>query len=253
MSVSFGAAGTVVTQTNSLAVPYPSGITADQKLLMVIGSKPTSANGASWSPPSGWTLVAQHLNQGGYGTTLGADTGNTSIFIFEKTTVTGSESGSVITFSASSDSCWGVMLRFPKTLDSWDLATAVGSDSSAGNVSITFGSDPGVKAGDYVLVCFCDPTNANPNANLSAETLTQTGITFGTLVEIAEPCTSSGNNSAGVIVGRPVSSGVSSAAPVFGATAATGTNARGPAIFVRLRDVADLNPANFLPFFALPC
>ena len=81
------------------------------------------------------------------------------------------------------------------------------------------------------------PTDVTTPAQFSSESFTQTGVTFGTVTEINEPDTTTGNDLGGVTVRSSVSSGTGSAAPTMIATAAgTVTNVRGPGLFVRIRE-----------------
>jgi len=77
----------------NVAVPYPTGLTATTQIFMFVGQKPSRTDRNTVNTPAGWTLVDNIDRVGGYGTTLGADTGNTSLYLFRKTTVTGTETG----------------------------------------------------------------------------------------------------------------------------------------------------------------
>lgn len=223
----------------SVAPSYPSGITAGQKLLLVIGMKPSTANSGSVTTPSGWTAEGSITGAGGYGTTLGADTGNTNLFVFSKD-ANGTESGTLSVTVANNNVCWGKIARVPVgSKPGFSIAMTTGSDTTAGNVSITGAANPGVTAGDRVVCAMCIPTDVTTPAQFSAHAITQTGITFGTVSEIEEQDSATGNDIGGFITETPVNSGTASAAPTFTATAGgTTTNVRGPGVFIRIRDVA---------------
>lgn len=248
-SVSFGAIGTIAYSASggaSVAPGYPASIEANDKLILLIGMKPSTANSGSVTTPGGWTAEGSITGAGGYGTTLGADTGNTNLFVFSKTAA-GTESGTLSVTVSTNNVCWGAIIRCDGNLGAdatWSVAMTTGSDTSSGNVSIAMGADPGVTAGDLVIGAMCIPTDVSTPSQFSAEAFSQTGVTFGTVTERAEPDSNVGNDIGGFICTAPVSSGTSSAAPTMTATAGgTTTNVRGPGVFVRVRTSAPTEAA----------
>lgn len=220
----------------TVAANYPASLAAGDLILLIVGQKPATANGGGVTTPTGFTLISSLSGAGGYGATLGADTGNTNLFVYGKAS-TGSETGTLTVNLTNNNVAWATMLRLSGS-GYWKIDGATGSDTSAGNVSITFGSDPGVTAGDYVIGAMCIPTDVTTPAQFSAEALSQTGITFGAVSEIYEPDSGNGNDIGGLLCRAAVSSGTSSAAPTMTATAGgTTTNVRGPGIFVRIREL----------------
>lgn len=241
MSITWQSAGAVAYSASSGAgsvVPaYPSSIAAGDLLILIVGMKPSAANSGSVTTPSGWTALTPITGAGGYSTTLGADTGNTNLFGFWKI-ADGTESGTLSVSLSTSDVSWATIHRLSNTTGKWSVASATGSDTSAGNVSIGFGSDPGVQVGDYIVAAMCIPTDVTTPSQFSSEALSQTGITFGTVTEVTEPDSGTGNDIGGFIVRAAVSAGKSSAAPTLTATAGgTTTNVRGPGIFIRAREL----------------
>lgn len=236
-----------------LGMPYPSGIQAGDLLLTVTGQKPTIANGGTATTPADWELIGELTGAGGYGATLGADTGNTNLRVYKKV-ATGSESGNLNISLSDSSVAWGQVYRLSSVVaDEWDVAVVTGEDTSAGSWSSTFGSDPGIEAEDYIIGALCIPTDVTTPNQFSAQAFTATGVTFGTVREVGELDTASGNDLGGMICRARVLSGTSSAAPVMTATAGgTTTNVRGPAAFVRVRRVTSGGPpevGSFMPFF----
>ncbi len=67
----------------SLALPWPTAgsVAGNVRNLVVVALKPGAANTGSVSTPAGWTLVDNFIG-GGYGATLGTDTGNVHIYVF---------------------------------------------------------------------------------------------------------------------------------------------------------------------------
>lgn len=232
---SAGAVGLNTAGTGTYTTAYPASIGSTDYLVLIAGIKPSSPDtGGTISTPAGFTLVTSLLYGGGYGASGGANIGDTSIYGFVKAAA-GTESGNLTITNASADQAWGQILRLSHNGTGWAAATgATGSDTTSGNVSITFGSDPGIAGGDYVVAAFCAASNL---ATYSAHALSATGVTFGTVTEISEPASASGNHIGGFIARAPVSSGPSSAAPVLTATTGgTTTNARGPGIIIRIRE-----------------
>src|SRR6478736_4721977 len=210
-------------------------IQAGDEIILIVAQKPSTANSGTVTTPTGYTLIDSLTGAGGYSTTLGSGTGNTNTFVYRKTTpATGSESGTLSVTVGTNNVCSAtfVLLR-PIAGSTISYASATGSDTTSGNVSITAGSDPGEVAGDVVLLAFNGASNA---ATYSAEAVTTTGITYSSVTELAEPTTATGNQIAGFIASAKALSGTSSAAPVFTATTGgTTTNARGPGVVLRMR------------------
>ncbi len=230
---------------NSLSVNYPVGCAESDKLILVIGMKPSTANSGSVTTPAGWTPVCSLVGVGGYGTTLGADTGNTNLFVFERTVSAGGLSGSLSVSVAGNNVSWGMICRITKTRSGWEVAGTTGQDTSAGNVSIAFGSDPGVASGDLIIGAMCIPTDVSTPSQFSAEAFSQTGVTFGTVAEVEEPDSQTGNDIGGFVCYAMVSSGTSSGPPTLAATAGgTTTNVRGPGVFIRVRETTTIHTAS---------
>lgn len=234
---------TATTTTTTLALTYPAGILADDKIIVGVGVKPDTA---TVSTPAGYTAPANGEAAGGGGTT-GIDTGPTRMAVFEKT-ADGTETGTLnITLANTPNVAWGMILVFRKADAgaTWDLAAANGVDSTTGTpFTAAMGTDPGLDADDHVAIFGCIPTDVTTPAQFSSETLTATGIT-STVTELGEPDSSSGNDIGGVVCRATINSGPSSSVPTFSATAGgTTTNVRGPIVILRLRSVA---PAAAVP------
>jgi hypothetical protein len=239
MALGTPVAGTIVYSTVTGSPAYPAGIQSSDVLVLVIGQKPSVANTGTVTTPAGWTLIDEKLAAGGYGTTLGADTGNTNLRIYTKNTVTGSESGTFNVSVANNNVNWMVVIRIPTGGGTISVATSDGSDSSAGNVSVACAADPGFIAVDLALWMWCQPTDVSTPAQFSAHAITATGATFGTATVLAEADSLSGNDIGGFLAWAMCSAGPSSAAPAFTATAGgTTTNVRGPGIVLRIREAA---------------
>jgi hypothetical protein len=218
---------------------YPSGIVSTDVLLLIVGQKPSTANGGTVTTPSGWTLRDELTGAGGYGSTLGADTGNTNLRFYTKDVVTGSESGSLSVTVGTNNVNWMVIIRIPTGGGTTSFGASDGSDTSAGNVSVACAADPGFTANDMAIWALCIPTDVTTPTQFSAHAITATGTTFGSATEIAEADTTTGNDLGGLIAWAMVTAGTSSGAPTFTATAGgTNTNVRGPGVVLRIREAA---------------
>jgi hypothetical protein len=245
-ALSFGAAGTLAYSgaggaAGSVAPTYPTGITTNSALILVVGQKPSSANGGTVTTPSGWTLQgsltgANDGDTGGYTTTLGADTGNVNVYVYTKDVVSGTESGTLSVTLGTNDVSWANIYRIQAS----DLATlsyqcGTGKDTTGGSVSIATGNMD-VAAGDHILAGMVIPTDVTTPAQFSAEALAQTGTTFGTINELEEPDSATGSDIGGFLIEAAVSSGSGSGAVTMTATAGgTTTNVRGPGFVLRVR------------------
>ena len=242
MTISLGATGTTPTGTGSgtgttsLSVTPPAHNLGDL-LLLYVHVKPETA---TITTPAGWTAVTNAEAAGGGGTT-GLDAGPTRAAWYwrngdQRTTAVS------VTFGGSPNCCQGQILALRSSIAdaSWSVAGANGVDSTTGTpFTAVMGSDPGITTADMVVVFGGIPTDVTTPAQFSAETLTATGLTSGSVTEIAEPETTRGNDLGGVLCRWTPTGGPSSGAATFSATAGgTTTNVRGPIILVRAREVA---------------
>lgn len=226
--------------TSPLSVAHKATVADREKCLLFIGQKPSTANSGSITTPGGFSLLGSLTGAGGYGATLGADTGNTNIYVYERD-CDGTEGGTSISLAhGTTNVLWTRMVYATSSTGFWASSTAAtGSDTTAGSVSITAASDPGFQSGDLAIWAMCIPTDVTTPSQFSAHAITATGATFGSATEIGEADSTTGNDIGGYLAYASVTSGTSSAAPTFTATAGgTTTNVRGPGIVVRLRAAA---------------
>lgn len=228
----------------SVAPAYPTGLVADDVIVMFVGQKPTTANGGTVTTPTGWTLQDSLTAAGGYGTTTGADVGNTNLFVYTKNTVTGSETGTLSVTVGDNNVCWAFMIRVPVGNGTVSYGSADGqrttTPTSPMSIALTNGtSATNFQAGDLALWAMCIPTDVTTPSQFSAESITATGATFGTAVEFNEPDSTTGNDIGGYSAYASVTSGSSTTAPTVTATlAGTLTNVRGPVVLLRVRETA---------------
>jgi hypothetical protein len=249
VGVIFFAAGvTVFSAANGTAVapgwPSTGDGLGDYYDVVGVGMKPGVANGGSITAPSSpWASLAALTGAGGYSTTLGADTGNCNLWVYGRVSdgTTTSTLSITVAEGGANGVAWAKIMRFKKPPGTtWSAAGVTGSDTTAGSVSVTFGSNPTIVAGDMTVVMMCIPTDVNTaGSRWSAEAVTATGCTFATATENEEFASATGNDIGGVACYAQCLTGPASAAPVFTATAGTtSTNYRGPAALIRLNAVA---------------
>lgn len=226
----------------SVAPAYPTGVLATDKLVLFVGQKPSTANGGTVTTPTGWTLRDSLTAAGGYGTTLGADTGNTNLFAYTKDTVTGGETGTLSVTLGTNGVSWAFIVRIPTGGGVVSFGSADGqrttTPTSPMSIALTNGASPtAFQTGDLALWAMCIPTDVTTPSQFSAESITATGATFNTAVELNEPDSTTGNDIGGYSAWATVASGTSSTAPTVTATlAGTLTNVRGPVVLLRLRE-----------------
>jgi hypothetical protein len=237
--MSFGTplVGTVYQGAGPATPSYPAGLAASNAIFCVVLGKPITANQATApTMPAGWTLAQDNTDKGGSGATVGVDNGNLSVWVYRKDTVTGSETGT-ISITAGFVGAWiAAIIAVPSTGGVASVATAVAEDTTNGDLSLVFGSDPGVVAGDLAVTIFA----ANSDGpTFSAWAYSQTGISaWGTIGSLVDQGTTAANDARLVVVSSLATSGTSSSAPTVTATVGGVTVARGPGIFLRLREAS---------------
>lgn len=225
---------------------YPSGILATDIVLLFVGQKPSTANGGTVTTPSGWTLREELTGAGGYGATLGADTGNTNLRIYSWDTPVAGQSGNLAVTLGVNNISWAFMVRVPTGGGTVSYGSADGSRTTAPTVNVAFGvaltngaSATAFETGDTAIWAMCIPTDVTTPGQFSVQSITATGATFGTATELNEPDSGTGNDIGGYSAWAAVTAGSSTTAPTVTVTATgTVTNVRGPIGLVRLREAA---------------
>lgn len=214
----------------NLSIPYPASIAAGNRLVMFVVTKPYNAVIAT---PAGWNLLATRTN----GTTAaGTDIGSVQISAYDHV-CTGSETGSLVVLITSGDSCWGSMFRVTTSTDIQSAATT-GLDTVANtSMSIAFDTNPGLLAGDVVLMALGWSTDAA--CTVSASAITAAGSTFSGIVAAGDqnPRVTTGLDSGGNVNHAAVTAGPASGVPTWTATLSTGTNRLAAGALVRLREL----------------
>jgi hypothetical protein len=237
-----GAAAYSAASGTTVAPAYPSGILATDAILLFVGQKPSTANGGTVTTPTGWTLREEITGAGGYGATLGADTGNTNLRVYSQNSPVGGQTGTLSVTLADNNVSWAFIVRVPTSGGTLSYGSADGqrttTPTSPMSIALTNGaSATAFKTGDIAVWAMCIPTDVTTPSQFSSQSITATGATFATAVEINEPDSTTGNDIGGYSAYALVSSGTSSTAPTVAVSlAGTLTNVRGGVGLVRIRE-----------------
>lgn len=231
MSVTFVSGGASASGTTSAAPTIPAGAVGDLLVLCVANKYPTNAP----STPSGWIAPTNNQATGGAGA-AGLDAGTVYSTIFVRV-ADGTEGATVTVSVTSGNSMRAFVCRYrAPTLGGYDYACTGGSDNSAGTSwSVTGAANPGITAGDMVVVC--SAANADTQS-FSSEAVSATGITWGTSNERTDAGWTDGDDGKIIVSDHPATSGTASAAPVFTMTASgtSGSQPAGASVFLRIRE-----------------
>jgi hypothetical protein len=237
-----GAAAYSASGGTTVAPAYPSGILATDAVLLFVGQKPSTANSGTVTTPTGWTLREEITGAGGYGATLGADTGNTNLRVYYWNSPVAGQTGTLSVTLGVNDISWAFIVRVPTSGGTLSYGVAEGERTSTPTSPMTINLVNGVfptsfKSGDIALWAMCIPTDVTTPSQFSSQSITATGVTFNTAVEINEPDSSTSTDIGGYSAYALVSSGTSSTAPTVAVSlAGTLTNVRGGVALVRIRE-----------------
>ena len=230
LTVQHAANGTRVAGAASAAPSYPTaGVVKGQLAVAAIGVKPDTANSGT---PAGWTSVANA--SGGTGV-VGAGTGPVRVYVFIRV-LDGTESGAVtFTGGGTPNVLIGTMITLEKPDGStWEatLSQTSGADATHGLAwSATGGANLSLAVDDLLLIA----SAGTANAAVSAQAVTATGATLGTVGVRSSGGTGTGNDVHIDVLTVPVTAGPSSAAPVH--TRTDSINNSGVTAFVRVRAI----------------
>lgn len=237
MTIAFGAQGTTpsgttasITGTTSVTPAAPASMATGDYIVIAVWNRPGTVIPLA---PVGWRLIRTFSGGGG---TEGLDAGPIRVTLLGRKKTAAWSAMPAITITGGT-SAMAQAFRYTNSTSYWDIASTTAEDTTAATTwSGTGAADPGLTAGDMVLV-FAGATSDTPT--WSAQAVTATGVSaWGTVAERSEPKTTQGNDIGGYVSQHPVNTGTSSAAPVASATASTGTGATGSMIILRLREIA---------------
>jgi len=237
-----GAAAYSAAGGTTVAPAYPSGILATDAVLLFVGQKPSTPNGGTVTTPTGWTLREEITAAGGYGSTLGGDTGNTNLRVYSWNTPVAGQTGTQSITLAVNDVSWAFIVRVPTSGGTLSYGSADGQRTTTPTSPMSIALTNGASATDFrtediAVWAMCIPTDVTTPSQFSSQSITATGATFATAVEINEPDSTTGADIGGYSAYALVSSGTSSTAPTVDVSLdGTLTNVRGGVGLVRIRE-----------------
>lgn len=237
MSITYVGSGTAASAAAaSVNVPFITGLTAGDKILMPVFAKRSNHTFPDLSA-DGWALLFTPFASGA-GTDGSNDQGKVLLGVYERS-ATGSESGNqtVTLTGGTADVIAGRMAAFHSTVG-WAPTAVITKALDVGNttaVSWGFSSDLGLTTGDWAVFIGCLNTD---NYNISGQSLTGAGMTAtytGSKFNIAVALGTSIRYTLGT---NTIDTGPSSGAQTFALTASgSAANApAGPGALIRLRE-----------------
>jgi hypothetical protein len=231
VTISFGSAGAQATHTDTVT-PTVVGATGDLAILQVVSGHP---NDSVPSTPSGWTLVGSFSGGGG---TFGASAGPRRLTWFARV-LTGGDSNptTAIPSGGTGSVIAGRVFNLTRTAGTgWRWAATIGEDTTSGTgFSVVCATALTFKTGDFAILGYGVASNAD---SYTAETITATGITFGTVTERADAAVATGNGESMAIATCSVSAGSGTQAPTVAATLAAAST--GVAGVLRVREASSV-------------
>lgn len=228
----WGAAGTAASGTTSCTPSYPAGISATTShLFCVVTGRSNTAGTAPAITGGGWTIRPDL--EGGTGT-WGVDLGPRRVTVFQKDTVTGSESGTItVTLAGTTANTLRATIFRVEVPTGYvlDVEHTTGADTTNGTGYSATGSGTLTLDANRLLIV---ATAQNiDTGTATSRAVSAAGITFGTLTNRADTAVTNGNDHRHIINSIPVSSGSDTVAPTFSYTiSASGS---GPTAFLSLR------------------
>lgn len=223
-------AGSQVTGTSSLAVPYPEH-SVGELLVLLVGNKYDTATPTT---PSGWNLISNNFT-GGSGSNT-ADSGTTRISAYYKEVTSLLSGTQSITISSGNSSIGQIVSVHKDDVDTWTIDSDGGSDDTPDTSWSVTGSGidlDSASGGDILLVA----SSINTDARLySAHGLSASGITFGNVTQTAEYRSTSGTDMTLEVATGRVSGGSGTVSPTFSSTAngSTSTAPAGASMFIKI-------------------
>jgi hypothetical protein len=214
----------------------PAGVVAAQtRTFLTVGLKPGTANLGNVPTPAGWTKLVDFIG-GGYGATLGVNTGNVRVFLFSKdgdNTSAGTLSVG-LTPDGANGVAVGIMQRIEKLSGTWQPVVTASAEFTTNGTEIALFSVPTMKVsrGDFLIYGF-----AITNAFVGGTVLTAGPGLDGLVPSLA----ANGGDSLGfrlnaVCTGRRALRGlVPITDPQIHTVGVPGVNNRGPMVVARMR------------------
>jgi hypothetical protein len=231
MTITLTSTGALASNATTITPAYGTGVAAGRlAVLTVTSGSPTESIP---STPSGWTLVDSISGGGG---TFGSGTGPRRVTWFVRVLLGSDAAPTTVIPTATGTYLAGRIQILQRSAGTgWRWFDSEGSDTSSGtgfaavcNSAVTWA------VGDFVVMGYAVPVST---ATFSAEAVTATGVTFGTVTEASDDqITALGNKGSMAIATCSVTAGPGTQIPTVAATlSAAGTGAAG---LVRFREAS---------------
>lgn len=235
MAVTWGAAGTAASGTTSCTPAYPTGISAaTSKILCAVTGRSNTADTA-FTMPAGWTKIGASELEGGTGT-WGVDTGTRRVTFFAKDTTVGDETGTVtVSLAGTANNTLRATIFRVEVTSGYGIQyeATTGADTTNDTGFSASGAAIGFAPGDLLAILVAQNIDTGTQ---SAQSITASGVTFGTRTNRASTAVTNGNDHRHILDTVPVSSGTATAAPTYAYTISAAGS--GPVAFLRMREVA---------------
>lgn len=231
MAISYIGTGALSTHADTITPAYPAGATAGRLAVLQVVSAHTDESVPT--TPSGWNLAGTFSGGGGV---FGAAAGPRRLTFFTRV-LAGSDavpSTRIPSGSTGSLVAGRVLVLDRSAGTGWRWAASFGEDTSSGTgFSAAASTALTWAAGDFTVLGYgvCVST-----ASATAEAITATGITFGTVTERADDSVTDGHDARLISATCSVSSGSGTQAPTITATLAAA--ATGVAGALRIREAS---------------
>ena len=230
MTISLTSVGALSSAAATITPAYGTGVVAGRLALLTVASgHPTESIPSS---PPGWTLIDSISGGGG---AFGAGTGPRRLTWFVRVLLGSDAAPTTAIPSATGSVIAGRILILQRSAGTgWRWFDSEGADISSGTAfTVTANSAVTWAAGDFAVLSYAVPVST---ATFSAEAITATGITFGTVTEQADDTVATGNAERLVLATGSVTSGSGTQIPTISATlSAAGTGTAG---VIRLREAS---------------
>ena len=226
------AIGTAASGTTSAAPSYPTGISAATSKLICIATGRSNTAGTAATMPAGWTSIGAIEDGTG---TWAVDTGTRRVDVFLKDTTTGSESGTVtVSLSGTTANTLRatiIRVEVPSSSYVLDLNVVTGADTTNDtSYSATSSSNLALDVNRLLVITTAQNIDTG---TATSRAVTATGITFGTITNIADTAVTNGNDHRHVINVVPVNAGSATVPITLSYTVSVA--ASGPTLFLSMR------------------
>ena len=154
----------------SFNVPWPTSagsVAANVRNFLAVSLKPGTANGGSVATPSGWTPIGDHIG-GGYGSSIGAGTGNSRIYLFYKDNDNTASGNVAVSYIANGGNAIAaaVINRVEKLKGSWQtIVTATGEATADVIAGVYTPSSLLVAPGDLLIYAWGIGAHFSPSGS----------------------------------------------------------------------------------------